>query len=83
MKKFNQLSKAEMKKVNGGKVPPVCNVDNTCTVFIGWLPGEPNVGTLFANCSTNEMGNCICSREYGGQIFMEMFGCAKVFLKDI
>ncbi len=51
MKKFNQLSKAEMKKVNGGKVPPVCNVDNTCTVFIGWLPG--------AKC-----GNIVCQLFY-------------------
>jgi bacteriocin-like protein len=69
MKKFNQLSKAEMKKVNGGKVPPVCNVDNTCSVFIGSQPGDPLVGVLFAYCSTNEIGNCICSREYGGVIY--------------
>ncbi len=51
-----------MKKVNGG-VPPVCNVDNTCTVFIRL------VGYLFANCSTDFMGSCTCSREYNGQVY--------------
>ncbi len=63
MKKFNQLSKTEMKKVNGGKVPPVCNLDNSCSVFI------QGVGVLFANCSTNELGRCICSREFNDQIY--------------
>ena len=62
MKKFNQLSKAEMRKVNGG-VPPVCNVDNTCTVFIR------HVGYLFANCSTDPIGSCTCSREYNGATY--------------
>jgi hypothetical protein len=63
MKKFNQLSKAEMRKVNGGKVPPVCNVDNSCAVFID------GVGVLFANCSSDPGTGCKCSREYNGSIY--------------
>ncbi|WP_379091871.1 hypothetical protein [Pedobacter sp. UC225_65] len=72
MKKFNQLSKAEMRKVNGG-VPPVCNVDNTCIVFI------QHVGYLFAYCSSDIMGSCTCSREYNGAtIYGDVGGCMSV-----
>ncbi len=59
MKKFNQLSKAEMKKVNGG-TERVCNVDSACAVFV------PGVGTLFASCSSDPVFGCYCSREYNG-----------------
>lgn len=58
-----------MKKVNGGLVPPVCNVDNSCSVWVGGHVGGPTVGYLFGNCSTSPGGGCICSREYDGDIY--------------
>ncbi|MBK0379576.1 bacteriocin-like protein [Mucilaginibacter segetis] len=60
MKNLKQLSRSEMKKINGG-LPPVCNPDNSCTVeYLGAL--------LFANCSTTINGGCICSRDFNGTI---------------
>lgn len=60
MKKFEKLSRTEMKKINGG-VPPACNTDNSCVVYI------PNVGTLFATCSNTS--GCVCSREFNGTTY--------------
>ena len=67
MEKFKKLSRAEMKKVNGG-VNGGCSSGANCTYYVG----EPGNGGGYVDGNCAEVGgacNCTNGVTYGGSPF--------------